>query len=159
MVRTRTVSERRTLSFSSMDDILRDVDALDSAATRHATGNWSPAEVVQHVAKLIEFSLDGFTFTMPWPIRAFGRLVRGSALRRPMKPGLKFPKSAAPALEPDPNIPWEVAVKRLRTAIGRINAGERMTQPSPVLGDMSHEDWVKLHCRHSEMHLSFVHPE
>lgn len=158
MVRTRTVSDRRALSFSSMDDIRRDVEALDAAGQRSAAGNWTPAQIVDHITRMIEFSLDGFTFTMPWPIRAFGRLVRGVALRRPMKPGLKLPVRAG-ALEPDPHTTWDAAVRRFRTACDRIAGGETMTEPSPVLGAMSHDDWVKLHCRHAEMHLSFVHPE
>jgi hypothetical protein len=34
-----------------------------------------------------------------------------------------------------------------------------MTATSPVLGRLSHEQWVQFHCRHAEMHFSFMHPE
>ena len=45
----------------------------------------------------------------------------------------------------------------LGAAIERAGS-QRMKHPSPVLGKLSHEQWEQLHCRHAELHLSFLHP-
>jgi hypothetical protein len=29
--------------------------------------------------------------------------------------------------------------------------------PNPVLGKLSHQDWIKLNLRHAELHQSFFH--
>ena len=29
---------------------------------------------------------------------------------------------------------------------------------NPFLGELSHEDWIKLNLRHAELHFSFFHP-
>jgi hypothetical protein len=31
--------------------------------------------------------------------------------------------------------------------------------PSPFLGELTREQWDQLHCRHCELHLSFILPE
>ena len=56
------------------------------------------------------------------------------------------------------DVTWEDAMKRLRTEVGRARDAGRMTRPSPILGRMSHNDWVRLPCRHAELHFSFMHP-
>jgi hypothetical protein len=43
-----------------------------------------------------------------------------------------------------------------RQQIGRIRGGERMTQECSVDGPYSHEQWVQIHLRHAELHLSFL---
>ena len=60
MIKTVNVTDRRDLHFSTMKNLLDDVEQLDEAPSRRATGNWTAAQIVQHVAKLIEFSIDGF---------------------------------------------------------------------------------------------------
>ena len=43
--------------------------------------------------------------------------------------------------------------------MARIEGGERMSKPSPVFGPMTHEEWEQLHCRHAELHFSFIHKD
>ncbi len=52
MIETKKVTDRRTLSFRSLDDIQADVEALDGSAIR-TTGNWTAAQIVQHVTDVI----------------------------------------------------------------------------------------------------------
>jgi hypothetical protein len=68
MVKTSRVTDRRELQFSSMPDILDDVEYLASGDPPRTTGNWSGGQIVQHVAMLINFSIDGF----PAPRLALG---------------------------------------------------------------------------------------
>ena len=156
MIDTKKVTDRRRLSFRSLDDIQADVEALDGAAVR-TTGNWTAAQIVQHVTDVITLSVDGFGFRLALPLRVLGRLLRSQALRRPMRPGFNVP-AAMRARLPSDQLPFEQAVASFCQAIGRAES-ERMTVASPFLGPMTHEQWVQLHCRHAEMHLSFVHPE
>jgi hypothetical protein len=46
-------------------------------------------------------------------------------------------------------------VKYLLQQVSRIDMGERMKQPSPVEGRITHEQWCYFHLRHAEVHLSF----
>jgi len=157
MIDTKRVEERRTLSFGSLDDILADVNALDGRELR-ATGNWTPAQILHHVTQLIDVSIDGFPATVPLPMRVLGRMFKRFVLTRPLQRGIKFPSSLAPTLDPPDDVIWPDAVDHLRRTIER-GTGGRMTQTSPLFGRMTHDDWVKLHCRHAEMHFGFIIPE
>lgn len=161
-VNTKRVTKRRELHFDSIADILRDVEQLAAVTSEtgesiSADGNWTPAQIVEHVTFFIDWAIDGFSFQAPLILRIIVKLFRGSILNKPMKPGIKLPANMRIVL-PDPDTTWDDAVAALRSAVARVEAGERMTQPSPLLGAMSHEDWVKLNCRHAEMHFSFMHP-
>jgi len=45
---------------------------------------------------------------------------------------------------------------RLRSALARLDADEKFTQPSPLLGRLSHEQWVRMQLGHASMHLGFL---
>ncbi len=162
VIDTRKVAQRRKLQFHTLHEILRDVEQLAAVTSETgesicADGNWTPAQIVEHVTFFIDGAIDGFTFTAPLLIRVLARPFKKRILTKPMKPGVKLPARMNVVL-PDPQTTWEDAVSALRDTVARIDTGERMTQPSPLLGAMTHEDWVKLHCRHAEMHFSFMHP-
>lgn len=50
------------------------------------------------------------------------------------------------------------ALADLQAAFARLAAQVPM-RPNPIFGKMSHEEWIKLHLRHAELHQSFFHPE
>jgi hypothetical protein len=158
MVNTRRVTDRRTLHFSSLDGVLEEVDRLSSGNPPRASGNWTAGQVVEHVAKMIRFSTDGFPVPRaPLPIRLFGRLIRSRVLTRPTRAGFTPPRMFRFML-PDEGVTWPDAVDHLRTAIKRARSN-RMKQASPVFGRLTHEQWEEFHCRHAELHLSFLHPQ
>ncbi len=160
---TRHVAPRRKLQLHTLHEILRDVEQLGAVTSETgesicADGNWTPAQIVEHVTFFLDGAIDGFDFTAPLLIRVLARPFKNRILTKPLKPGIKLPARMNVVL-PDPQTTWEDAVSALRDAVGRIDNGERMTQPSPLLGAMTHEDWVKFHCRHAEMHFSFMHAD
>jgi hypothetical protein len=158
VVNTRQVTDRRSLHFTSLEEVLRDVEALGARGAPRAAGNWTPGQVVQHVAKGIGFATDGFPRPRAsWPLRVLGRVIRNRTLTKPTQPGLNLPPSFRFLLPDEPAVAWDEGVRMLRGAIGRASA-QRMTHPSPVFGALSHEQWVQFHCRHAELHLSFLHP-
>lgn len=161
-VKTSKVSDRRKLSFTTMAEILGDIEMLDAVVkegkTISATGNWTPAQIIEHVLFIIDCSMDGFDFKAPLIFRIFGKFARSFILNKPMKPGITLPAKMSMVIA-SPKSTWPDAVSHARKAILRVEAGKYMAKPSPLLGKMAHQDWVKLHCRHAEMHLSFIKEE
>jgi len=156
-IRTSRVEDRRELSFESLDDILVDVQHLGAGGEPRSTGNWSPGQNVQHLARLMHLSIDGFGGRrLPKPIQWIIRLaMKNRIMRDGMKPGVNPPRKFD-IMMPDPIVAWEDGVAELREGIERLNR-ERAEAESPVLGRLTHEEWITLHLRHAEMHLSFLH--
>jgi hypothetical protein len=156
MINTGKVANRRTIKFSSIDEILADADVLCRGRVR-TLGNWTAAQIVQHVADLMHASLDGMDhIRLPWYMRAGGRLFKRNLINGRMPPGFKSPRQMA-SLAPRDGAELDAAMERLRSAAARFRT-ERATTNSPFLGPMTHDDWVKLHCRHAELHFSFMQP-
>jgi hypothetical protein len=152
-VDTKKVSGRRELRFESLDAIARDVEILAGAREIRALGNWSAGQNLAHVALTMTRSIDGFPGELPWVVRVMMRmLMKGYVLNRPMTPGFKAPKRAA--LSPEA-VSTEEGLSRMRGALARMKA-ETKRAPSPMLGKLSVEEWDRLHCRHAELHFSFL---
>jgi hypothetical protein len=145
--------------YQSIEDLRAELDRFEQAqasGTLHANGGWSPGQILEHCAKLMRFSFDGFEASAPWFIKAVGVLVFKPMLGKShMKPGIKLPAKAA-SLLPREQVPFEEGLAAMRTQLGRIEAGEKMTQASPVLGKMTHEKWVLLHLDHCRLHFGFL---
>ena len=77
-------------------------------------------------------------------------------LTRKMQPGWKLPKSADPYL-PDAEASVEDALARLVKGIDRPDT-ENPEAAHPVFGKLAREEWLQLHLRHAELHMSFVVP-
>jgi len=146
--------------FKSLDDLKRALDAIESAhqaGTLRAEGGWSAGQILEHCSRLMKMSLDGFgEVRAPAVIRALGSMLFKPRLGKShMKPGIKLPSSAAALLPPD-EVSVEDGLAALRGQLARIDAGEKMTHASPVLGKMTHEQWVLLHLDHCRMHFGFL---
>ncbi len=159
---TKPSPTRRALRFESVEALAAEVERCaraQRAGGLRATGEWTPAQVFEHVAKLIEFSYDGFPFRGTLGERVVTHLGKWIAWRpmidRAFRPGYRL-RLAASALLPDPAAQFEPSAARLQAALGRIARGEPMRQPSPFEGRLTHEQWVYVHLRHAELHLSFL---
>lgn len=150
------MTDRRTLKFQSMDDLLADIESFQNDAV-DATGGWTPGQIVEHVALIVNDSIDGFQVTAPLGLRLLAKLIKGRVLTKPFNPGIKLPANMVARYDPPSATTWDNAVANLRRGVERIRNGERMTALSPVFGRFTHEQWVQLHCRHAEMHFSFLH--
>jgi hypothetical protein len=153
---TGKVEGRRTLTFTTLDDILADLERLEKAKLR-TLGNWSSGQVLMHLSVPIEWCLDGAKVRAPWYIRVFGWFVKNRFLRNPMPAGFALPEATAAYLVPG-ETSWEDGLRILRAAIQRLKT-ETQRHPSPFLGVLTREQWDQLHCRHAELHLSFLIPE
>ena len=160
MIDTRK-TDRRTLAYGSFDELAADLDRIASAHERGAlrtTGNWTAGEVCDHCANFMRCALDGFPGGVPWYLRIAGVLLKPAMLRGTSQPaGMKIPKSAV-HLRPREGVSVEEGHGALRREVERVRGGaERMEHPSPLLGRMTHEQWVTLQLSHCALHLSFLH--
>ena len=171
-------AERRALTLASFDDLARELDRIEHAARPEGdglrvTGNWSAGQILEHIAKAIERSMDGFS-TLPASMRPAPRgltalsdrpaharaLAAEHSLRAtlladsfsPDSPGFSLPREIDPAMYVWTND----GAARLRVALARIRDGHPMAKPSPTIGPLSQEEWAALHLRHAALHLSFI---
>jgi hypothetical protein len=159
---TRRVTGRRRVCLRTLDELVAEVDWVTAAAAADRVrplGNWSPAQVLWHIGRLVELSFDGFPFRYKrgprWLIRLFRLLAWRRLIALALRPGFKNPPEAA-TLEPDPRLPLKQAAVYLKLQVARIRNRERMTQACSVEGPYTHEQWVYIHLRHAELHLSFL---
>lgn len=149
-----TVPVRRKLHFESFDDILNDAERV-VAADAGTTGNWSLGQILEHLATVMEKSIDGFQSRAPWPIRWITRtFLKGKVLRDGMKSGFRLPKHAETELVCDA-ADSQAALEHLRRAIHRMRT-ECNRAEHPAFGRLAINEWNQLHLRHAELHLSFA---
>ena len=87
-INTAKVAGRRKLLFQSLDDILADVNGLAKCQEVRTLGNWSAGQVMQHLAIVMNKSIDGFGFRPSTFLRFLVRLMpRSLILRMRMPPG------------------------------------------------------------------------
>ena len=156
-------AERRDLSFhctGCLKEDLAKIEAVHRAGTLRATGNWTPGENFDHIAIMWEFALDGSPpeAKVPFIIRMIAPLMKRSMTSGKTLPaGFKIPQSAS-YMSPRPQCSFEAGLARLRKVLDRLDRGEQMTHASPAFGRMTHDEWMRLHLGHAQLHLGFVHP-
>ncbi|MFI4917462.1 MAG: DUF1569 domain-containing protein [Phycisphaerales bacterium JB060] len=156
-------ARRRDLHFSSFEEVSAELDRLESsldAGTIATTGNWTPGQVFEHLGKFLKFAYDGFPTKAPPPVRWIGRLMlkrKATQTEEPIPSGFKLPRQAS-ALLPEEDIADRDGLAFLREQIARVQRGETMTQTSPLLGRLTHEEWITLQRKHMALHLSFLDP-
>jgi len=155
-INTAKVAGRRKLRFASYEEMLADVDRLCSGPVK-TLGNWTPGQAFRHLALAYNGSIDGFTMTFPLHLRLMGKVFKKMALSMPMPAGFKLPADGAKMLQPAPTSTEEGAAE-LRAAIARLER-EPGRAKHPMLGNLSKEEWDKVHLIHASLHLSFLIPE
>jgi hypothetical protein len=154
-IATSSVTGRRKLHFDSLDDILAEVDRLNGGRVQ-ALGNWSPGQVLRHLAMAMDSSIDGFGFQFSLPFRLICKVMKNRFLSKPMPAGFKVPPKGEQGLIP-PATDWAEGVRLIHDAVRRLETDPNRAK-SPLFGSMSLADWDRMHCRHAELHLSFLTP-
>src|ERR1700744_3708268 len=99
-----TSLKRRQLAFDRLQDVAADVQALLDRGHR-TVGKWSLAQICNHLAASIGYSIDGFPGrSAPWLFRqTLGRLLRRRMLfTRRILPGMPVPDRFQPPEAIDP---------------------------------------------------------
>ncbi|MEM9883211.1 MAG: DUF1569 domain-containing protein [Planctomycetota bacterium] len=151
------LSERRDLHFDTLADVLADAEST-AAANPRTTGNWSAGQIYHHVAFGIEMMAKGVPVPVTLPMKLFGRGLRLFGLHvKPIDPGINPPAKVAAAFRPPDDVTLDAGLQKLRDEIAYAQQ-HGMHHPSPLFGKMSPADAIAMHCRHAELHFSFVHP-
>jgi hypothetical protein len=146
--------KRRSLDFGSFDALRAEVLRLRVVPYTRA-GAWSLGQNCEHIAKMMDQSIDGFEAKLPWIVRAGGPLVKWWLFRsRRMPSGVKAP----PSFMPGDEVADDAGADRLLAALDRYTSYSGPMQPSPLLGAVSREEWDQIHLIHASHHLSFIVP-
>lgn len=161
-VDTKHVSDRRPLHFHNFEDLRADVERIldaEDAGRLRRTGNWSVAQVFNHVAAFMDYPYDGYPPQIhpPWFLRLILRLfMKNRFLNGSIPAGVRIPGIEGGTVATE-TCDLDAAAARLRRAIERMDR-QAPQAPNPLFGMMPHEDWKKLNLRHAELHFSFLHP-
>jgi hypothetical protein len=149
----------RTLRFDSLDDCIEEVERIVSADERAAlvaAGNWTPGQIMAHIAAWIEYGYEGFPIgPPPFFVRWFLRLRLRKMLRDGMPRGVRIPGVPQGTVGIDEMATRDAGTRLIR-ALRRLQDGEEAKYDSPAFGAMSHEDRIALNLRHAELHLGFL---
>jgi hypothetical protein len=155
-VDTAGVQGRRKVDYRSVAELLADADRLGSGPVK-TLGNWSPGQIYRHLATVYHGSIDGFTMTVPWHFRLLSGLIKRILLNGSMPPGFKLPPDAAATLVPPETATGE-GLAELRAAIARLEREPHRVR-HPMFGDITREEWDRIHLKHASLHMSFLVPE
>ena len=156
-IKTAAVKGRRKLRFGSFDDVIKDVEQIASVSCR-TLGNWSVAQNIDHLGKSIQAGFEGPAIKAPWFVRwLIAPVIKRRFLTKGMPAGFSLPKEMAHFM-PGNDPATGLAIETLRTWTQRLQS-ERPKNGHPAFGDLSHEEWIQLHLRHAELHLSFIVPD
>jgi Protein of unknown function (DUF1569) len=140
-----------TARFRSLDEARLALAPLAQAPLR-TTGAWSLAQVLNHVAQSVEYSLDGFPQAKP----AWFQATLGTAAfalfdaRGQMQHPLDQPIPGAPALAAD--APLGDAVQRLLAAFDRFEQHTGALQPHFAYGALDKPAYTRAHLMHLANH-------
>lgn len=153
---------RRDVRLRSLGDLASELDRLEDAfnkGTLTHTGNHPPGAIIKHLAEAIRGSFEGIPdFGVPAPVRWAASLFKPFVLRRPLGPGMKLKPGVEKAVWDD-GAEFRPSLKALREQLERLERAEPgPSQPHPLLGRFSAEDWRRFHLLHAQMHLSFLDP-
>jgi hypothetical protein len=158
IIDTTKVTGRRQLHFDSLDDIRADVECLAKCKDMRTLGNWSGGQVLQHLAIVMNRSIDGFVARPPLVVRVILRwLFKRRFLTKPMSAGFKLPANAMVELVAPATTSLDEGFQSIRHALKRLKT-ETTRAPSAAFGPLTADEWEQLHCRHCELHLSFLVP-
>jgi len=145
---------RRRLEFRDFDQVRADVDRLRQFGY-HPLGRWDLAQICDHLAYFVQASLDGAEYRIPWWVRYFfGRAILNRLLQRGFKPGMRTPQNPLPA----PGGDEYLAVRRLDESLTQFERHAGPFAPSPLFGELTADEWRRLHLLHAAHHLAFLQP-
>ncbi len=157
MSATATQKTRRTVRYATLEEFKQDLDALLEGGCE-TIGNWSLAQIIDHLGSTFHVSIDGTPFKAPWFARTFiSPFLKNSALIKPMRPGIQLGKKAQKYM-PKEDVTLEAALEKVRSGLARLEH-ELPVADHPFFGKMASEEWMQLHLRHCELHMSFIVPK
>jgi Protein of unknown function (DUF1569) len=134
---TDKVTGRRTLRFENLDDIIADVNRLAAAPNVRVLGNWSFEQILWHLAKVMNDSIDGTTIRWTTAPPQIPETIKRRVLNGSMRPGFKLPPEAAKELEPPP-VSSADAIECFRAAVER----QRTSRNGSPIRSLARSHWT-----------------
>ena len=155
-VDTRKVKGRRQLDYRSYEELLADADRLAAGGVK-TLGNWSAGQVFGHLANAYNASIDGFKFGLPWYLRLMARMFKKRLIAGAMPPGFNLPAEGSAIMVPGQTTTQD-GLAELHAAVARLRR-ELHRARNPAFGEMTNEEWDRIHLHHASLHMSFLVPE
>ena len=151
------MADRRTgLYFASLAEAAEDVKRARQTGYVLA-GNWSLAQILQHLNLTMRITLYGPPFKLPAPVRPVVKLMFMPVLKRgkPISFRAKAPKAVAPDDSPDE----EETVEEFYALVAQLmDTNTPFVEIHPLLGKLDRPQWLLMQKWHAAHHLSFVVP-
>lgn len=156
-----TKSERRKLTFATLNDAVADAENLLAVGYEKA-GDWDLAQACGHLSEWLRFPIDGFPKVplLLRPVFALTRLLVGRSMKRNVLAkgfpagGRTMPQTVFASGGND-----ATAVAKLKETVERFEAHAGPVHPSPLFGSMTKDEARALQLRHLAHHLSFLVPK
>lgn len=158
-VDTKRTKDRRPIALASLDALRAEVQrvvAAERAGRVRRAGNWSVGKILGHLAFWQNAAFDGIPGPKPgFVFRLLGPVLLKRLFLRGMPAGFRLPKVEAGTYGVD-ELSLEEGERRLVASMRRLEQ-DPIPDRHPVLGRMTRDEWIALHLRHAELHLSFLH--
>lgn len=145
----------RTLRFETLDDVLAEARKIAAQPDAPSRGNWTPAQNLWHVGRFLQAGIEGFPAKVPFLFKLLGPLFKNRALTKGFNPGIKLPQQAAVHMVAPASTTMDEGIGMIETWIAKAKA-DGFLPTNPMLGKMTTDQWVALHCRHAEMHFGLI---
>lgn len=159
MGKQSTTTDRRKLHFDNLEALSAELDRIEQAEQSgelRAVGNWTPGQILGHLAAWIHYGWEGFPMKPPpWFVRWYLRWQLPKMLAGSMPSGVRIPgiEGGTTGIEP---VDFAEGMRELRRGIERLKGDDPPKYDSPAFGHLSLEDRIRLNLRHAELHLSFL---
>ena len=146
--------ERRDLALDSYEEAIEEIRALEKNGYEK-NGAWSLGQICAHLSFYYKGSIEGFGFSMPWIIRfLFGKPY----MKKRMKgERLKAGSMTAPKSLPPDDLEEDEAIDRGIAYLEQLSSAQKLF-PSPLVGELTMEEWRIMHLGHTAHHLGFLSP-
>jgi hypothetical protein len=145
------VRDRRRLKFADADAVAADVRDLREGYSK--CGNWTLEQACWHLAKALRASMRPPPYD---PVES--SLIKKVQLRAILLAG-RIPSGvrAPEHIVPPGDVP-ESAIDDLLAALEELKQFKGEFAPHRMLGNVKHDDFVRLHMIHCGHHLGLLHP-
>ena len=129
-----------------------------AASPLRSVQGWSPAEVFNHCAQSVDYSMDGYPQLKPaWFRQSLGPAVFDLfAARGGMRHPLDEAIPGAPPL--DEPATQQLALQRLQASMQRFAEYQGPLQPHFAYGALTHAEYALAHVMHLYNHLGLIRP-
>jgi hypothetical protein len=149
-------SQYRSLRFSTLRGALDEAKRCAAAAREgrlSSCGTWSPGTLFGHLAFWINAGFDGYPLKIGFFMRIAGRLMKRGMLSKSSR-GVRIPGAPQGTFGVE-ELSVDVGLAQFERAVLRLEA-QAPSSPNPLLGSLTHEEWLALHTRHAEGHLGHL---